>query len=90
MRYEVNEHEPDVEIRVSEAAGRTSELLRSMQECQAGSCDCPTDQYDKLAAMDVDAGDDEVVVRLQPLPGERFDPEQIRACLDVTLTRAEE
>lgn len=89
MRYEVNEHEPDVEIHVSDAAGRTFQLLQSMQECQTGHCGCPTDEYDKLAAMEVAAGDDEVTVRLQPLPGERLDPEQIKACLDYTITKTE-
>ena len=89
MRYEVNEHESDIEISVSDAAGRTSQLLRSLQECQTGHCGCRTDQYDKLAAMEVDAGDDEVTVRLQPLPGERLDPEQIKACLDYTITTVE-
>ena len=89
MRYEVNEHEPDVEIHVSDAAGHTSQLLQSMQACKTGSCGCPTDQYDKLAAMEIDAGDDEVTVRLQPLPGERLDAEQIKACLDYTTTLTE-
>lgn len=89
MRYKVNERDADVEIRVSDAAGRTSQLLQSMQACQTGSCGCPTDQYEKLAAMDVDAGGDEVTVRLQPLPGEHLDAEQIKACLDYTITAAE-
>jgi hypothetical protein len=89
MRYEVKEHESNVEIHVSDAAGRASQLLQSLQECQTGQCGCPTDQYDKLAAMEVDAGDDEVTVRLQPLPGERLDLEQIKACMDYTITAAE-
>lgn len=88
MRYEVNEHESEVEIHVSDAAGHTSELLRSMHACQTGSCGCPTDQYDKLAAMEVDEGADEVTVRLQPLPGEHLDAEQVKACLDYTITQA--
>jgi hypothetical protein len=89
MRYEVTTREHDVEIHVSDAAGRTSRLLQSMQECQTGRCGCPTDQYDKLAVMEVDAGDDKVTVRLQPRPGERLDPQQIQACLDYTVRQAE-
>lgn len=89
MRYQVTERESDVEIRVSDAAGHTTELLQSMRECQSGQCGCPTDQYDKLAAMDVDAGEDEVTVRLQPQAGERLDPEAIEACLDFTTKLAD-
>lgn len=72
MRYEVKELEPDIKIRVSDAAG-TSRLLQSMQECQWGQCGCPTDQYDKLDAIEVEAREDEVTVRLRPLSGERLD-----------------
>jgi hypothetical protein len=87
MRYQVNERGSDVEIHVSGASGHTSQLLESMQACQTGSCGCPTDQYDKLTAMDVEAGSDEVTVRLHPIPGEHFDAEEIMACLDFTITQ---
>ena len=89
MRYEVKELEPDIEIRVSDAAGHTSQLLQSMHECQSGQCGCPTDQYDKLDAIEVEAREDEVTVRLRPLPGERLDPDEIKACLDHTTTLAQ-
>ena len=88
MRYQVTERESDIEIHVSGAAGHTTELLQSMQECQSGQCGCPTDQYHKLAAMDVDAGEDEVTVRLQPLDGERLDPDATKPCLDYTTKLA--
>lgn len=38
--------------------------------------------------MDVNAGDDEVTVRLQPLPGQRIDREQLGACLYYTIATA--
>ena len=88
MRYEVNKRQSNIEIHVSDAAGHTPGLLLSLEACQTGSCGCPTDQYDKLAAMDVDAEGDEVTVRLQPLPGEHLDVGQIKACLDYTLSQA--
>ncbi len=89
VRYEVTELGPDIEIRVSDAAGRRYQLLQSMRQCQSGQCGCPTDQYDKLDAMELEARDDEVTVRLRPLPGERLDPDEIKACLDHTTTLAE-
>jgi hypothetical protein len=89
MQYEISEHENDVEIHVSDATGWTPQLLKSMQACQTGQCGCPTDQYDRLAAMEVDAGEDDVTVRLQPLPGERLEPGELRACLDYTIAEVE-
>jgi len=88
MRYVINEHEADVEIQVLDATGRTSQVLQSMRECQAGRCGCPTDQYDRLTGMDVNAADGEVTVRLQPLTGQRLDLEQLRAGLDYTIAAA--
>lgn len=49
----------------------------------------PTDQYDKLAKMDVEAADGDVTLRMEPLPCERLDTEQLRVCLDYTLSHTE-
>ena len=90
MRYEITEQDAAVQIQVHHTAGRTPQLLAAMQDCQEGRCGCPTDQYDRLAAMDVAATDDEVTVRLQPQPGERLDPDELRACLNYTLAHTEQ
>ena len=86
MRYAIDEHGKTVEIRISGAVGHEPELLESLQDCQSGRCGCPTDQYDRLAGMDVETGGGEVTIRLQPLPGQRLDAALLRACLDYTLT----
>ncbi len=90
MRYEVEERGAGIEIHVSDAAGEVPRLLQSFEDCTSGRCACPTDQYDKLGAMHVDATSDEVAVRLEPLPGEHFDPDAIAACLEYTAGHSEE
>ena len=90
MNYEISEQGTAVEIRVHDVGDQEPELLPSFQECQSGSCGCPTDQYDKLAKMDVDAADGDVTLRMEPRPGERLDTEQLRVCLDYTLSHAEQ
>ena len=90
MEYEVTEHGPNVEIVVRGAAEQEPRLLESLQDCQSGNCGCPTDQYDRLAAMEVESEDGDVTVRLQPRFGEQFDAEQLRACLDYTLTQVDQ
>jgi hypothetical protein len=62
----------------------------SLHDCASGSCGCPTNQYDRLESMDVKSGDGNITVRLRPLPGERLDTDEIRACLDYTLTQTQE
>jgi hypothetical protein len=50
----------------------------------------PTDQEDRLAGMDVNAGADEVTLRLQPLLGQHLDLEQLRTCMDLTIASGED
>jgi hypothetical protein len=67
---------------------RAPQVLASLQECQRGRCSCPTDQYDRLASIEVGGGDDELTVHLTPRPGEHLDPDALRACMDYTLESA--
>jgi hypothetical protein len=60
MRYQITERGDEVEMHVSETGDRAARLLASMQECQEGRCGCPTNQYERLEEMDVQAGDDQV------------------------------
>lgn len=89
MRYDIRDDDDRVEIRVEGVRGRAPQLLASLQDCQEGRCGCPTNEYDRLAAMEIAGGQDEVRVRLDPKPGERLDPKQVAACLDYTLNQLE-
>jgi hypothetical protein len=90
MRYQITAHGDDVDIKVTGTAGRAEQLLASLQQCQQGLCACPTDQYDRLADMDVRTDDHAVTVRLTPRTGEYLDVDELRACLDYTLTQADD
>lgn len=87
MRYDIRDEDGRVQVRVEEVRGRSLQLLAALQDCQEGRCGCPTNEYDRLAAMEVGGGEDEVRVRLDPKPGERLDAEQVVACLDYTLSQ---
>ncbi len=88
MRYEITQHDPDVEIHIRETGESTPQLLASLQDCRAGRCGCPTDQYDRLEDMTIDADANQLTVRLRPRTGQRFDPDQLQNCLDFTLEQA--
>ena len=87
-RYRIEEEGPSVAIELTEVAGQEGELLQTFSECQAGQCSCPTDEYLKLAAMEVEQDQDVIRLRLDPKPGEEFDISEIAACLDYTTTKA--
>ncbi len=88
--YRIHESETAVTIEVTEVGGKQEELLGAFGACQAGQCSCPTDEYQKLAAMDVKHGEDDIRLRLEPKPGEKFDLSEIAACLDYTTAKATE
>lgn len=89
MRYEISEQDTDVQIQIHQPGEHTPRLLASLQDCRAGRCSCPTDQYDRLEDMTVQTGVDQLTVRLRPNPGQQVDTDQLQACLDYTLDQAE-
>lgn len=86
-RYRIRESGSAVAIEVTELAGRHEQLLGAFAGCQAGQCSCPTDEYRKLEAMDVEQGEEEIRLVLEPKPGEKFDLSEIAACLDHTTAQ---
>lgn len=85
MRYVVTEDDEGVTMQVSDVGDRAPQVFASLQKCQQGQCSCPTDQYDRLEAIDVHAANGRITVNLRPRAGEQLDVDQLRACMDYTL-----
>ena len=85
-RYRIDEDETAVSIELTDLAGRRREdLMEAFGECQEGRCTCPTEEYRKVASMDVEAEEDRIAIRLSSKPGERLDSSEIDACLNHTV-----
>jgi hypothetical protein len=89
-KYELHEDAARVSIEVSGVDGERQEreLLEAFDECRGGRCTCPTDQYDKLASMQVEHGDSAITLKLEPKPGARFDTTELQTCLEHTIGKA--
>jgi hypothetical protein len=85
--YELHEDAATVSIDVSgvDDERQESALLEAFDECRSGHCTCPTDQYHKLASMQVERGEDAITLKLEPKPGERFDTAELKTCLEHTI-----
>jgi hypothetical protein len=46
-------------------------------------------EYTKLANLDVQPGEDQITLRLEPLPGSAFETSEIATCLDHTVSAVE-
>ena len=87
-RYAIEQSDEGLTISVTETGSAGDRLLAAFQECSDGRCDCPTDEYRKVAEFNVDTEeDDAITLRLVPKPGERFDESEIDACLQHTVAK---
>ncbi len=89
-RYRVTEESGTTAIELTEVAGEQQDLLEAFSECQEGRCSCPTDEYRKVASMEVHSEADRIQISLTAKPGDRFDEAQIDVCLDHTVHRVGE
>ena len=86
--YAIHEDDSSVAIEITEVAGRQAELLEAFGECQEGRCSCPTDEYLKVATMEVQPAEDRIAIKLQAKPGTILDTAEIAACLDYTVGKS--
>lgn len=82
-RYTIDREADALMVRIAETEGDRDRLLAAFDDCRQGSCGCPTNEYDKLDEMSVDAGED--VVALVQKEGLALDPGAIEACVLYTL-----
>jgi hypothetical protein len=85
--YKINATGATVAIQITGVGERQDELLQAFGECAEGRCSCPTDEYEKVAAMDVQPGQDRIDINLEAKPGTTLDTSEIEACLDYTVQR---
>jgi hypothetical protein len=90
MDYKIG-HAGDDEVTIDlvDTADRAPQVLEALQECQEGRCRCPTDQYERLAGMDIATRGGAMRVRLRPRAGVRLEMDALRLCLEYTVQRAE-
>ncbi len=87
-KYTINADGSSVAIELTEVAGRQEELLEAFGECQQGRCSCPTDEYLKVASMEVQPAEDRIAITLKAKPGTTLDTAEIAACLDYTVGKS--
>ena len=73
-----------LKIELTEIQGKEKQLLAAFQECQKGRCACPTNEYSKLASLEIEQTDGKLNLRLSAKEGEVFDSAEIGKCLDYT------
>ncbi|MEK8052843.1 arsenical pump-driving ATPase [Ideonella sp. DXS22W] len=85
MGYRIDPTADGLHIHVTAPAGQQQALMEELGKCASGHCSCPSPQYQKLAAVEVQAGAAGVEVVLKARPGEVLVADDIAHCLAHTL-----
>lgn len=89
-KYQITPDQKGLTIAVTGVAGeQQGRLTQAFQECQAGHCTCPTDEYEKLDGLEITGTEDEITLRLRAKDGTDFDTDAISACLDYTVAKTD-
>lgn len=62
-------------------AGKAT-LLETFASCAEGTCECSTDEYEKVQSMEVQSDGDAITIEVRTKPGETIDPTCISDCMD--------
>ena len=87
MKHTIETTSEGLRISASVSPEKQSALLQEFAKCAAGTCSCPTPQYDKVESIDVKAQPTGVSVGLRAKPGEVIDLADIELCLEHTAKR---
>ncbi len=90
MEAKISHTENGIEIDVTELEGKKEQLLEAFQECSEGRCTCPTNEYQKLASLEVVDSGDAIQLSLIAKPEEQLDTTEIEKCLAYTKKRVAE
>lgn len=85
--YRITNSGDGISVELTDIGDSQNELLAALGDCQSGSCSCPTNEYEKVEAMDLDPTEDGIAIRLHAKPGQEFDTEEIAICLEYTVSR---
>lgn len=84
-RYQIETTDTGLVIELTGVDGKQEQLLAAFDECQQGRCTCPTDEYEKVEAMEVRPTGDRIDILLTSKPGGQFDEAEVAACLEHTI-----
>lgn len=84
MKRIVKSSSDGLTIEVSEITGQQEQLLAAFQTCREGRCSCPTNEYEKLDSLNIEAESGKVRLNLKARSGQVLDGSEIQKCLDYT------
>lgn len=88
MKYRIEETATGLSVEVTEAGDAAERVVDAFRACQVGQCGCPSTEYVKVEAMDMERSRERIHVTMKAKPGERIEKDQVERCLEFTLALA--
>lgn len=88
MKHKINETESGLDISINVTEDKKKKILEAFQDCQEGRCSCQTEEYKKLASLDVKHNDGNIELHLKSKDGTKLDKTEIDKCLKYTKMQA--
>ena len=82
MRQVIKADTQGLTVDVTDIDDRVDQLLAEFKACQEGRCSCPTGEYAKLEALQIDESPSSIRLRLKAKAGQAFDQSEIERCLN--------
>lgn len=87
MKHQITKKAEGLDIQISGTEGNQQQLLEAFRECQEGRCSCPTQEYKKLEALNIETTDSGISLQLKSRPGTQIEQAEIERCLEYTEAR---
>lgn len=84
MKSSIEQTQDGLRITAEVPQDKQQALLAELEKCAAGTCSCPTPQYQKMSSINVSSDENGVTIDLTVKPGEEVDVSDIQKCLDHT------
>ena len=77
-----------VQIHLAGVGDDRASLLETFGSCADGTCECSTDEYEKVESMRVDAEGDDITIAVRTKSGETIDTSCLSDCMDYAQQKA--
>lgn len=84
MEHTIKQTNEGARINVIVEAEKQNLIIQEFTKCAAGTCSCPSPQYEKLESVSVSTQGSTITVDLKVLEGQVIDFADIERCLDHT------
>lgn len=86
--FNVIEASDGVTIQLTDVGVEKATLLETFAGCAGGTCECSSDEYEKVESMQVNDLGDNITIDVHTKPGETIDTACIRDCMTYVQDKA--